>query len=132
MFHVLSIRGVKKAAVVALAVAMSFFVVGRGAYLCLCDEDPDGCGHACHECGTPQTDGLSAGDDCLHLELPAADLAVADKGVSLPLPVAASFEVPAAPPVPSVTHNGVPPCETSPPCRRCGYCCYSNRLYPRS
>ena len=110
----------------------SIFVVGRGAYLCLCEEDPDGCGHACHECGTLSTDGLDAGEDCFHIELPAVDLAVVDNDVSLPVPVVAAFAVPEQPPVPLATRDGVPPCETSPPFRQSGYCSYSNRLYPRS
>ena len=132
MLRVFSIRGIKRAATVALAAAMAFFVVGRGAYLCLCDEDPDGCGHICHECGTPSADGLGAGEDCFHIELPAVDLAVVDNDVSLPVPVVAAFAVPAPPPVALATRDGVPPCETSPPFRQPGYCSYSNRLYPRS
>ena len=98
MLRVFSIRGIKRAATVALATVLAFFVVGRGAYLCLCEEDPDGCGHACHECGTLSTDGLDAGEDCFHIELPAVDLAVVDNDVSLPVPVVAAIAVPAPPP----------------------------------
>ena len=118
------------AAAVMMAVA-SFVAVARGSVLCLCDEDPDDCGHACHECGRPTTDGIAHADDCLHLDVTAVDLALAAGGVRLPL----VFLVPRAIPqcvVLSTIGSDVVPCATSPPPRPSVYRSYSTRLFPRS
>ena len=120
----------RKAAAVLMTAVVSFVAVARGEVLCLCDEDPDDCGHACHECGAPVSDGISGGEDCLHLEVASADLVVAKEGVRLPcvsaMPEAPAFVVVMAPPV-----SEVPLRATSPP-RLPMFCSYSHRLFPRS
>lgn len=67
------------------AAVIGFAAVARGAELCFCEPDPDGCGHACHECGAVVPDGISHDEGCHHLELDAADLVVADTSVALPV-----------------------------------------------
>ena len=123
-------RAKRFAAVVMMAVA-SFMAVARGSVLCLCDEDPDDCGHACHECGGPTSDGISCAEVCLHLDVAAVDLAVADGGVQLPIVFFARKEIP-----PSVVLSSfgpdVVPCATSPPPWLSFYSTYSARLFPRS
>lgn len=120
----------RKAAAVLMTAVVSFVAVGRGEVLCLCDEDPDDCGHACHECGAPVSDGISGGEDCLHLDVASADLVVTEEGVRLPcvsaMPETPSFAVVVAPSAPEVS-----PCATSPP-RVPSFCSYSHRLFPRS
>ena len=118
------------AAVVMMAVA-SFVAVARGSVLCLCDEDPDDCGHACHECGRPATDGIAHADDCLHLDVAAVDLASVDGGVQLPVVFPAPRVIPQAVVLSSVGHDVVP-CATSPPSGLSVYRSYSTRLFPRS
>ena len=84
------------------AAVIGFAAVARGAELCLCDPDPDGCGHACHECGAAVPDGISHDEGCHHLEFGATDLTVADTSVALPVLMAASVlpPLPIAWPVP--------------------------------
>ena len=118
------------AAIVMMAVA-SFVAVARGSVLCLCDEDPDDCGRACHECGGPTADGIARADDCLHLDVAAVDLAAVGGGVRLP----GVFHAPKAIPqvvVLSAVGLDVVPCATSPPPWLSVYSSYSTRLFPRS
>lgn len=109
----------------------SFVAVARGSVLCLCDEDPDDCGHACHECGRPMTDGIARADDCLHLDVAAIDLASADGGVRLPVVFFAPRAIPPSVVLSSFGHDVVP-CATSPPPGLSVYSSYSTRLFPRS
>ena len=118
------------AAVVMMAVA-SFVAVARGSVLCLCDEDPDDCGRACHECGRPMTDGIAHADDCLHLDFTAVDLASAAGGVRLPVVFFAPRAIPQTA-VLSTVVSDVVPCATSPPPGLSVYSSYSTRLFPRS
>jgi len=124
-------RRVRKAAVVVMAAVASFVAVARGAELCLCDEDPDDCGQVCHECGVPVPDGVSESEDCLHLDVSAADLALADNDVRLPVVWFAPVAIP-----PDV-HFAAFECEvlpraTGPPLECPVFCRYSIRLFPRS
>lgn len=118
------------AVTVITAAVLSFVSVARGEVLCLCDEDPDGCGTVCHECGPAVPDGLSEYDDCLHLGIGAVDLIACDDapevvgGPAVFVPV----HVPAVPP-PSVRRPV--PCAASPPLS-CWYRSYSIRLFQRS
>lgn len=113
-----------------MAVA-SFVAVARGSVLCLCDEDPDDCGRACHECGRPATDGIASAEDCLHLDVAAIDLAFADGGVRLPAVFFAPRLIPQTVVLSSVGLEIVP-CATSPPPWLSVYSSYSTRLFPRS
>ena len=113
-----------------MAVA-SFVAVARGSVLCLCDEDPDDCGRACHECGRPRTDGIAHADDCLHLDFTAVDLASAAGGVRLPVVFFAPRAIPQSA-VLSTVVSDVVPCATSPPPWPSVYSSCSTRLFPRS
>ena len=120
----------KAAAVVMAAVAFSVAAV-RGAELCLCDEDSDGCGQACHECGVPASDGVSDDGGCLHLDGSSVDPAPANTGVRLPVvwfsPVAVPYDVRLA-----VSEPESLPCAIGPPSELPAFCRYSVRLMPRS
>ena len=118
------------AAIVMMAVA-SFVAVARGSVLCLCDEDPDDCGHACHECGRPTPDGIASEDHCLHLDVSAVDLAPADGAVRLPVVFFAPQAIPQTVVLSTVGSDFVP-CATSPPPWTSAYRSYSTRLFPRS
>lgn len=118
------------AAIVMMAVA-SFVAVARGSVLCLCDEDPDDCGRACHECGVPRADGIAHADDCLHLNVAAVDLALAAGGARLPVVSLAPQAIPQIA-VLSTVGSDVVPCATSPPPWLSVYSSYSTRLFPRS
>lgn len=121
----------REAAAVVMAAVASFVAVARGAELCLCDEDPDGCGHACHECGVPAPDGLSDGDGCLHLDVPSIDLASSDPVVRLSgvwlAPVVIPRDVCVA-----AFEQAVLPRAAGPPPDLPVFCRYSIRLMPRS
>ena len=122
----------KRFAVIVMMAVASFVAVARGSVLCLCDEDPDDCGHACHECGGgPTSDGISHAENCLHLEVAAVDLATADGGVRLPI-VFHALRAIAQPVVLPTVGSDVVPCATSPPPWPSGYSSYSTRLFPRS
>lgn len=120
-----------KTAVVVMTALMALVVVARGEALCLCDEDPDGCGRACHECGEPLPDGSSESEDCLHIGFAACDLAPSD--VSVRWTPVAEGPLECVPEV-SVLLRKTPPVrrETSPPPWIPSYCSYSFRLFPRS
>jgi len=124
-------RRLRKAAAVLMTAVIVFVAVTRGETFCLCDDDPDGCGSACHECGAPMTDGLSDGEWCLHLELALVDLAPTDGDVPVPavygMPTAVTPHVVAA-----HAERFAVLRETSPPPWHHSYCSYSIRLYPRS
>ena len=77
-----------------VAAIIGFAAVARGAELCFCESDPDGCGHACHECGAAVPDGISHDEGCHHLELDETDLVVADTSVSLPVLMASVVQTP--------------------------------------
>ena len=121
----------RKAAAVVMAAVASFVAVARGSELCLCDEDPDGCGHACHECGVPAPDGVSDGDGCVHLDVPSIDLASSDPVVRLSgvwlAPVAIPHDVRFA----AFELEGFPRA-IGPPPDLPAFCHYSIRLMPRS
>ena len=95
--------------VAAFAAAVTgFAAVVRGAELCLCDPDPDGCGQPCHVCGAADPEGISQDEGCHHLELDAADLAIAETSVVWPvLPESASV-IPAAVALPVLRKVPVP------------------------
>lgn len=119
-------------AVAAFAAAVvGFAAVARGAELCLCEDDPDGCGHACHECGAPMPDGFTSADSCHHLDFDCADLSVSDTSVALPEVPALSVAV--EPLALSVRRTGIlVPCATAPPGLTSYGCSRLRLLCPRS
>lgn len=123
----------RKCAAVVMASVVSFVAVVRGEALCFCDEDPDDCGQACHECGTSVPEGLCESQGCQHLEL-TIDLAMTDDGVAL----TSTDDATSAPLLTVLLHpfgNGFAVLRTtSPPLPRLEspYCSCSSRLFPRS
>lgn len=94
------VRGMAWMAVAAL---LSVFLPGAFR-VCLCDEDPDGCGRACHVCveerpaavttdcaGTAESASLSAAEDCRHLVIEVGDLSSSADEVQIPM-VAATVD----------------------------------------
>lgn len=124
-------RCLKKAVTVMMAAVVSFVAVARGEVLCLCNEDPDDCGHACHTCGAPAQDGLSGGDDCLHLDVASVELSLPGEDVRIPF-VDAMPDLPPVVGAVTVSAAEVPPLATSPPPRVSTFCACSIRLFPRS
>ena len=68
---------------VALAVisCMAFVATCGEHIVCLCSDDPDGCGEACHVCGEVFPDGLSATDPCNHFSFSSVDFWTKDESV---------------------------------------------------
>ena len=69
------------AVMIAMAVVSSFVCCTRGMAICLCDDDPDNCGEACHECHDEHSE-----EECIHLEFSAVDQNVATTTISFQLP----------------------------------------------
>ena len=68
---------------VALAVigCMAFVATCGEHIVCLCSDDPDGCGEHCHVCGEVFPDGLSAADPCNHFAFSNVDFWTKDESV---------------------------------------------------
>ena len=68
---------------VALAVigCMAFVATCGEHIVCLCSDDPDGCGEHCHVCGEVFPDGLSAADPCNHFSFSNVDFWTKDESV---------------------------------------------------
>lgn len=141
-----ALKTAKAITVAAASLCVALVLVGRDAEFCLCEPDPDGCGHACHVCtdgsavhavpAVPASFGDSmseAADDCRHVHVFAGDLLCTDGRV---VPSAAPEVIPAAIPGSVLTvrseHGRVLP-STAPPER--GGDLYVNvvtRLFPRA
>ena len=90
------LKGILRGAAMTAALAMLSVCLPGSLRFCLCDEDPDGCGRACHvcvedrmpavdDCGGCGHDHLSAADeDCQHLTIEAGDLTLASGDVAIP------------------------------------------------
>lgn len=109
-----------------LAVLFSAFLLIGPVQFCLCDSDPDNCGHECHDCAAPQS------DECTHLALDLEEFTLPSKD---PLPVLPLFTPPrydfctlAA----LDTRIAPRPKAASPPTRRGQYLSYSTRTNPLS
>ena len=57
---------------------MAFVAMCCGRIICLCPDDPDGCGEPCHVCGNAFPDGLSAADPCNHFSCSSIDFLTKD------------------------------------------------------
>ena len=91
------LKGILRGAALTAALAMLSVCLPGSLRFCLCDEDPDDCGHACHVCVEERTsavdacggcghDHLSAADeDCHHLSIEAGDLTLASGDVAIPM-----------------------------------------------
>ena len=49
----------------------AFAAICYGRTLCLCSDDPDGCGEPCHVCCEEAPDGLLAAESCDHISFGA-------------------------------------------------------------
>ena len=137
------LKGTLRGAALTAALAMLSVCLPGSLQFCLCDEDPDDCGHACHVCVEERTpavddcggcghDHLSAADeDCHHLTIEAGDLTLVSSDVAIPT-VAALIAFPAADCrnafLPSVAFYD----STAPPDSGGCYRTYSIRLNPLS
>ena len=91
------LKGILRGAALTAALAMLSVCLPGSLRFCLCDEDPDGCGHACHVCAEERTpavdvcggcghDHLSSADaDCHHLTIEAGDLTLVSGDVAIPV-----------------------------------------------
>ena len=66
-------RRLKDWVAVAAACFTALAAICCGRTVCLCSDDPDGCGEPCHTCCEDTPDGLSATDSCTHFAFDALD-----------------------------------------------------------
>lgn len=90
------LKGILRGAALTAALAMLSVCLPGSLQFCLCDEDPDDCGHACHvcveerapagdACGGCGHDHLSSADeDCHHPTIEAGDLTLVSSDVTIP------------------------------------------------
>lgn len=115
-----------------MAAVALFIAFARGSVICFCNDDPDDCGHACHECGHSYPDGISAGEACHHLDLSTLDVTNDGEGDTLPVlshvtAMAFTLDV-----ILFAHASQIKPCAASPPLGCALYCSYSTRLFPFS
>ena len=94
------LKGILRGAALTAALAMLSVCLPGSLQFCLCDEDPDDCGHACHVCVEERTSAIdacggcghshlsSADEDCHHLTIEAGDLTLASGDVTIPVVIA--------------------------------------------
>ena len=94
------LKGILRGAALTAALAMLSVCLPGSLRFCLCDEDPDDCGHACHVCVEERTSAIdacggcghshlsSADEDCHHLTIEAGDLTLASGDVTIPVVIA--------------------------------------------
>ena len=94
------LKDILRGAALTAALAMLSVCLPGSLQFCLCDEDPDGCGHACHVCVEERTSAIdacggcghshlsSADEDCHHLTIEAGDLTLASGDVTIPVVIA--------------------------------------------
>ena len=94
------LKGILRGAALTTALAMLSVCLPGSLRFCLCDEDPDDCGHACHVCVEERTSAIdacggcghshlsSADEDCHHLTIEAGDLTLASGDVTIPVVIA--------------------------------------------
>ena len=90
------LKGILRGAALTAALAMLSVCLPGSLRFCLCDEDPDDCGHACHVCVEERTSAIdacggcghshlsAADEDCHHLTIEAGDLTLASDDVAIP------------------------------------------------
>ena len=91
------LKGILRGAALTAALAMLSVCLPGSLQFCLCDEDPDDCGHACHVCVEERTSAIdacggcghshlsSADEDCHHLTIEAGDLTLVSGDVAIPM-----------------------------------------------
>ena len=91
------LKGILRGAALTAALAMLSVCLPGSLRFCLCDEDPDDCGHACHVCAEERTSAIdacggcghshlsSADEDCHHLTIEAGDLTLVSGDVAIPM-----------------------------------------------
>ena len=94
------LKGILRGAALTAALAMLSVCLPGSLRFCLCDEDPDDCGHACHVCVEERTSAIdacggcghshlsAADEDCHHLTIEAGDLTLASGDVTIPVVIA--------------------------------------------
>ena len=91
------LKGILRGAALTTALAMLSVCLPGSLQFCLCDEDPDDCGHACHVCVEERTSAIdacggcghshlsSADEHCHHLTIEAGDLTLVSGDVAIPM-----------------------------------------------
>lgn len=91
------LKDILRGAALTTALAMLSVCLPGSLQFCLCDEDPDDCGHACHVCVEERTSAIdacggcghshlsSADEDCHHLTIEAGDLTLVSGDVAIPM-----------------------------------------------
>ena len=64
------------------ACCTAFAAIYSGRVICLCSDDPDGCGESCHVCGDKVPDGLSPSERCNHFSIGDVDFWAEDENVT--------------------------------------------------
>ena len=68
---------------IVVVFCMVYAAICCGRTVCLCSDDPDGCGEPCHVCGEHAPEGLSANEACNHFSLENIDFWAEDATVAL-------------------------------------------------
>ena len=122
-----TIRRATNCAANFMAVMLAAIFLAGPVSFCLCDEDPDNCGEACHDCSE------STDEDCEHATIDVDDFTLSHNddniiNIDYFLQVAADFNSSIKLEARQISR----PRATSPPFRSWAYISYSKRLNPLS
>lgn len=110
-----------------MAVLLAAIFLAGPVSFCLCDEDPDNCGEACHDCSE------STDEDCEHATIDVDDFTLShndDNIINLDCQPDAVTDFYSTPGL--MARQISRPSATSPPFRSWAYTSYSKRLNPIS
>lgn len=110
-----------------MAVMLAAIFLAGPVSFCLCDEDPDNCGEACHDCSE------STDEDCEHTTIDVDDFTLSHNddniiNIDYQYEAVADFYSPLSLKAQQISR----PSATSPPFRSWAYTSYSKRLNPLS
>lgn len=122
-----AIRRVTSCAANFMAVLLAAIFLAGPVSFCLCDEDPDNCGEACHDCSEP------IDEDCEHTTIDIDDFILSHNDDNI-------INVDCQPDIVADFYSTLRlkarqilrPSATSPPFRSWAYTSYSKRLNPLS
>lgn len=110
-----------------MAVSLALLFLAGPVSFCLCDEDPDNCGEACHDCSE------STDEDCEHATIDVDDFTLShndDNIINLDYQPDAVTDFYSTPGL--MARQISRPVAASPPFRSWAYTSYSKRLNPLS
>ena len=119
-----AIRRVTSCAANFMAVVLAAIFLAGPVSFCLCDEDPDNCGEACHDCSE------STDEDCEHTTIDVDDFPLSHNIINIDyqFEAVADFYSTLSLKARQISR----PSATSPPFRSWAYISYSKRLNPLS